>query len=346
MRVGVVGCGYWGSKHVRVFCGLPSATRVVAIDDRREIREAMEAEFPGVVGRPSLVNALDEIDAVVIATPPACHFDIAAEALAAGKHVLVEKPMTTNSLDGRRLVEMADRAGLTLAAGHTFAHNAAVRTLADIAHRGLLGPIHYMDSARLNLGLYRDDVNVLWDLAAHDISIANLILHDVPDVVSAWGSRYTDRYSEDVASLRMQYLRRRVEATVRASWLDPVKVRRTSVVGAEKMAVYNDVASDERIKIYDRGRSVPGRGLQGRARTISYRHGDTVAPHIEFPEPLRLQAQDFIESCRTGRRPVADGLAGLAVVAVLEASDKSISENGAPVHIDHRVVELISATAA
>jgi predicted dehydrogenase len=327
-------------------CGLPSATQVVAIDDRREIREAMEAEFPGVVGRPSLIKSLDEIDAVVIATPPESHFDIAAEALAAGKHVLVEKPMTTNSLDGRRLVEMADRAGLTLAAGHTFAHNAAVRTLADIARRGVLGPIHYLDSARLNLGLYRDDVNVLWDLAAHDISIANLILHDVPDVVSAWGSRHTDRYSEDVASLRMQYLRRRVEATVRASWLDPVKVRRTTVVGANKMAVYNDVAADERIKIYDRGRNVAGGELRDRGRTLTYRQGDIVAPHIEFPEPLRRQAQDFIESCRTGRRPVADGLAGLAVVAVLEASDQSIREDGAPVHIDHRVVEMISATAA
>jgi len=306
----------------------------------------MEAEFPGVIGRTSLVKALDEIDAVVIATPPVSHFDIAAEALAAGKHVLVEKPMTTNSHDGRRLVEMADGSGLTLAVGHTFAHNAAVRTLAEIAGQDVLGPIHYLDSARLNLGLYRDDVNVLWDLAAHDISIANLVLNDVPDVVSAWGSSHTQRYSEDVASLRMQYVRHRVEATVRASWLDPVKVRRTTVVGAHKMAVYNDIAPDERIKIFSRGRNVAAGNGNGRGSAVAYHHGEIVSPHIDFPEPLRLQAQDFIESCRTGRRPVADGLAGLAVVAVLEASDRSIRENGAPVRIDHHVVELISGMAA
>lgn len=346
MRVGVVGCGYWGSKHVRVMSSLPSVTGVVAIDSRPEVRNAMEVEFGGVVGRANLATALDEIDAVVVATPPATHFDVAAEALAAGKHVLVEKPMTTNSVDGRRLVEMADRAELTLAAGHTFAYSAAVRTLADMVQGGALGPIHYLDSARLNLGLYRRDVNVLWDLAAHDISITNLILRDVPDVVSAWGSRHTDRYAEDVASLRMQYLRRRVEATVRASWLDPVKVRRTTVVGAKKMAVYDDVAADERIKIYDRGRNVNGLGPRDRGHSLSYRHGSTVAPHIDFPEPLRLQAEDFLGCCRTGRRPVADGLAGLAVVAVLEASDQSIRENGTPVRIDHLVVELISNPAA
>lgn len=346
MRVGVVGCGYWGSKHVRVLCSMPSVTQVVAIDDRRDIRQAMEADFPGVMARPSLVKAMDEIDAVVVATPPASHFEVTAEALAAGKHALVEKPMTTTSLDGRRLVEMAQRSGLVLAAGHTFAHNAAVSALAEIVGSGALGPVHYLDSARLNLGLYREDVNVLWDLAAHDISIANVVLNDVPDVVSAWGTSHTDRFGEDVASLRMQYERSKVEATVRASWLDPVKVRRTTVVGAAKMAVYNDVATDERIKIYDRGRSMTGRGPRARNRTVAYHQGDIVAPHIEFPEPLRLQAEDFVESCRVGRRPVADGLAGLGVVAVLEASDQSLRENGAPVRIDHRVVELISGMAA
>ena len=334
MRVGVVGCGYWGSKHVRVFSTLPSVSQVVIIDGRDDIRRSVGADFPDALQRATLTDALDDVDAVVVATPPESHFDVAAEAIEAGKHVLIEKPITTNTSDARRLVKMAAHEGVTLVSGHTFAYNAAVWKLAEIAQSGELGRLHYLDAARLNLGLYREDVNVLWDLAAHDISITAAVLDDVPDAVSAWGTRHTTRFSEDVATVRMVFERSQVESTIRASWLDPMKVRRTTVVGSEKMAVYNDLDSDERIKIFDRGREQQARAATNDPFALTYRYGDITAPWIEFNEPLRLEATDFIECAQTGRTPKADGRAGLIVVAVLEASDVSLSENGAPIAID------------
>lgn len=346
MRVGVVGCGYWGSKHVRVFSTLPSVSKVVIIDGRPEIRRSVGMDFPDALQRATLTEALDDVDAVVVATPPESHFDVAAEAIEAGKHVLIEKPITTNTADARRLVKMAEHQGVTLASGHTFAYNAAVWKLAEIAQSGDLGKLHYLDAARLNLGLYREDVNVLWDLAAHDISITAAVLQDVPDSVSAWGTSHTTRYSEDVATLRMVFERRQVESTVRASWLDPMKVRRTTVVGAEKMAVYNDLDNDERIKVFDRGREQQAMAASNDPFGLTYRYGDITSPFIEFNEPLRLEASDFIECARTGRTPRADGKAGLIVVAVLEASDVSLSENGAPVSIDLPELKKLHRLAA
>lgn len=334
MRVGVVGCGYWGSKHVRTLSVLPMVTGVVIIDGRPAIRAEVGQEFPQALQRASLTEALDDLDAVIVATPPESHFEVAAEAIEAGKHVLVEKPMTTTSADGVELVRLADEAGVTLAVGHTFAHNPAVWKLGEIIESGDLGDLHYLDAARLNLGLYRDDVNVLWDLAAHDISITTALLNSVPDTVSAWGSRHTKRFSEDVGTIRMLFEDNQVESTVRVSWLDPLKVRRTTVVGSEKMAVYNDMDSDERIKIFDRGREQHANARSTDPFNITYRYGGISSPYIEFSEPLRLEIGDFLDSCASGRAPRASGHAGLTVVAVLEASDLSLRENGTPVPID------------
>lgn len=337
MRVGVVGCGYWGSKHVRVLSNHPDVSSVVIIDGRSEIRASVGADFPGAVQRATLTDALDDIDAIVVATPPETHFDVTAEAIAAGKHALVEKPMATNTADAMELVRMAEAAGVVLAAGHTFAYNAAVWKLAELVRSGNLGKLHYLDAARLNLGLYRADVNVLWDLAAHDISITTMILGTVPDTVSAWGARHTTGFSEDVATLRMRFDRQEVESTVKASWLDPLKIRTTTVVGSDKMAIYDDVDEAQRVKIIDRSRqlhgSVDNSGVQNPI-TVTYREGGTVAPEIDFKEPLQMQASDFLECCRTGATPMSDGKAGLAVVAVLEASDRSLAENGAPIPVN------------
>ncbi|MDH3683254.1 MAG: Gfo/Idh/MocA family oxidoreductase [Acidimicrobiia bacterium] len=347
MRVGVVGCGYWGSNHVRVLSAMPSVAEVVLIDARTERLESVGRNYPRSLRRASLTAALDDVDAVVVATQPDAHFEVAAEAIAAGKHVLVEKPMATTKADAEEMVRLATEAGVTLAAGHTFAYNAAVWKLTSIVQRGELGRLHYLDAARLNLGLYRDDVNVLWDLAAHDISITTALLRDVPDRISAWGSRHTSRFGEDVATMRMLFDRRQVESTVRVSWLDPLKVRRTTVVGSEKMAVYNDLDTDQRIKIFDRGRMQHADAPTSDPFSISYRYGDITSPHIEFGEPLRFELEDFLRCCSSGAVPVANGLAGLTVVAVLEASDASLRENGAlvPLELPDLAATMIRAVA-
>lgn len=343
MRVGVVGCGYWGSKHVRVFSELPSVSQVVIIDGRTDIRQAVGAEYPAALQRATLAEALDDVDAVVIATPPESHFDIAAEAMAGGKHVLVEKPMATSTADARRMVRLAEEHGVTLSAGHTFVHNAAVQKLAVLVRTGALGKVHHMDAARLNLGLYRHDVNVLWDLAAHDISISTLVMGSIPDTVAAWGVAHTDGFDEDVASLRMRFSAHGVESTVRASWLDPLKIRTTTVVGSERMAVYDDVDEQARIKLIDRRRSVTRAPRPAGPVSISYHEGGVSVPTVVFREPLKVQAADFIDCCLSGDLPISDGRAGLAVVAVLEASDRSLQENGAPIPVDLPDLRLPSA---
>ncbi len=333
MRVGVVGCGYWGSKHVRVLSNHPSVSTVVIIDGHAETRASVGADHPDALQRETVGQALDDIDAIVVATPPESHFDVTAEAIAAGKHALVEKPMATNIAEAMELVRMAGAAGVVLAAGHTFAYNAAVWKLAELVRDGSLGRLHYIDAARLNLGLYRQDVNVLWDLAAHDISITTMLLGTVPDTVSAWGSRHTAGFAEDVASIRMSFERQQVESTIRASWLDPLKVRTTTVVGADQMAVYDDMDEAQRIKIIDRSRRldpVVGPG----PLSVNYQEGGWTTPEIEFREPLRVQADDFLECCRTGAVPMSDGTAGLAVVAVLDASNRSLEQNGAPIPVN------------
>lgn len=345
MRVGVVGCGYWGSKHVRVLSGLPQVSDVVIIDGRPEVRAAVGADHPKAHQRPNLAAAIDDVDAVIVATPPESHFDVAAEAIEAGKHVLVEKPLTTNTTDALHLVRMADEAGVVLAAGHTFAYNDAVWKLAEMIQIGVLGRLHYLDAARLSLGLYRHDVNVLWDLAAHDIAIATLLMGVAPDTVSAWGDRNTVGFREDVATLRMRFERHEVTATVRSSWLDPEKVRRTTAVGSEKMAIYDDADPDARIRVFDRGRRLRVRLGTTDPMEVNYRDEGMTVPEMTFREPLQVQAVDFIRCCRSGARPVADGIAGLAVVAVLEASDRSLRENGAPIPVDLADLRLASTLA-
>ncbi len=342
MRVGVVGCGYWGIKHVRVASTLPSVTDVVIIDPRREVREAAGRSFPATRQRPSLAAALDEVDAVIVATPPETHFDLGAEAIAAGKHVLIEKPMTTSAATSAELVDRADDAGVTLAVGHTFAHNPAVAKLAEIIAEGHLGALRHLDAARLNLGLYRPDVNVLWDLAAHDVSITTALLGRTPTEVSAWGSRHTQPFAEDVANLRMSYDDPAVVSTVRVSWLDPIKVRRMTVVGSAAMAVYDDLDQEAPVTVFDRGIDRP----HGTPTEVGYRVGDIHAPRVPAGEPLALEVADFVDAATTGRSPRADGRAGLAVVAVLEASDRSLAENGAPIAVPRPALHRTTTSAA
>ncbi|MEM8903239.1 MAG: Gfo/Idh/MocA family oxidoreductase [Actinomycetota bacterium] len=323
MDVGIVGCGYWGSKHVRVLHGIPEVDRVVLIDWEAERRTALHQVFPNTIGFATLDEALDHVDAVVIATPPATHAKIAGEAIAAGKHVLVEKPLATNTDDGQRLVRAAEATGVTLMVGHTFEFNPAVRRLREVVRSGELGDIYYLDAARLNLGLYQSDVNVIWDLAPHDVSLANFVLDDTPTAVTAWGSAHAHSRLEDVASLRLEYADSGVVATIRISWLDPCKVRRTTVVGSKKMAVYNDMNDAERLKLYDRG-IVPADDSSIHERPLSYRYGDVVAPYVDWQEPLLVEDRHFVESILSGTTPSASGESGLRVVQILEAANESL----------------------
>jgi predicted dehydrogenase len=292
-----------------------------------------------------LEEAFDLVDAIIVATPPTTHAAIGLQALEAGKHVLIEKPLATNSFDAQRLINAAASRSLMLMAGHTFQYNAAVWKLRDTILSGELGTIHYIDTARLNLGVYQNDVNVIWDLAPHDISIITHLLGGEPATVQAWGSCHAHSYLEDVAYLRLEYPNIAATAQIHVSWLDPCKVRRVTVVGSRKMAVYNDVSSDEKLRIYDKGvasvSATNGNNLSGAGgedlHTIpmSYRYGSITSPFIAFQEPLAVQDRHFVECIRDGRRPVSDGEYGLAVVRVLEAAQQSL-EKGGRVHLDER----------
>lgn len=330
MRCGIIGCGYWGSKHVRVLAGIPGV-EVIAIDSSPQRRQAIETTFGQVVRTANrFSDVVAELDAVVIATPPETHFKLAAEAILSGKHVLVEKPLTTSTTDARKLIEMADAAGVTLMTGHTFMYNPAVTKLREIVQSGELGTDYHIDTARLNLGLYQQNVDVIWDLAPHDISILNYVLGQSPTSVRAWGGRYAHRTCHDVAYLQLDY--GHVGAQVHVSWLEPRKVRRVTVVGSNKMAVYNDLADDERLRIYDKG-VIPQDSEQLHSVPTSYRNGGIVSPFVPFEEPLLREDREFVSCVLDGARPTADGESGLSVVQVLEAASEALA-TGATIELE------------
>jgi predicted dehydrogenase len=331
VRVGVVGYGYWGSKHVRVLQQTPGVSSVVVVDPCQDRTAELARSAAAIETFDDLDSALPSVDAVVIAAPPAQHARLAQTALAAGKHVLVEKPMTTTSASGRRLIETAAEHGVTLMVGHTFEYCGAVWKLRELVDSGELGEILHIDAARLNLGLYQQDVNVVWDLAPHDLSIINYILGDRATSVEAWGSSHLATGQEDVAYLRLAYGDRPLRAQVHVSWLDPCKVRRITVVGSQKMAVFDDLDADERLRIYDRGVELEPRPDPQRP-AMTYRRGGVEAPMVSLGEPLAEQDRHFLECAQTGRRPRSDGESGLAVVEMLEAATRSM-HRGAPVPI-------------
>ncbi len=327
MNVGVVGCGYWGSKHVRVLHGISDVERVVGIDNSEDRLLTLKRSFPSMLLHSSLEAALPDVDALVIATPPRTHVALAMGAMAAGKHVLIEKPLATSSAEAELLVDESRRRSVTLMVGHTFEHNSAVWKLRELIQTGVLGQIHYLDSARLNLGLYQSDVNVIWDLAPHDVSIFNYILDSQPNTVQAWGSRHAHLSLEDVAYLRLWYSAPNVTANIHVSWLDPCKVRRVTAVGSRRMVVYNDLAAEERIRVFDKGvTQAEDTGDAGQI-PMSYRYGDISSPYLVSPEPLDVQDRHFVSCILEAKVPSTDGENGVAVVRVLEAAQISLLEN-------------------
>ncbi len=327
MRIGVVGCGYWGSKHVRVLHGIQDVERVVAIDAAEERLLELKRSFPNMLLHRSLEAALPDVDAVIVATPPRTHVPLAMTAMFAGKGVLVEKPLATSSVDAQRLVDESKRCDVTLMVGHTFEHNSAVWKLRELVQGGELGEIHYLDSARLNLGLYQSDVNVIWDLAPHDVSIFNYILGSSPASVQAWGSRHAHLSLEDVAYLRLNYPDLGVTANIHVSWLDPCKVRRVTAVGSRRMVVYNDLSADEPVRVFDKGITLAKESGDAGKIPLSYRYGDISSPYLVAQEPLDVQDRHFVTCVREGTEPLTGGENGTAVVRVLEAAQVSLAED-------------------
>ena len=346
LRLGVIGVGYWGSKHVRVLQASNAVDSLVVIDGNEQRLRALMRTFPTLRAYPDLESALPHLDALVVATPPTTHAALALRAIRAGKHVLVEKPFATSMADGQRLVEAADEHRVVLMAGHTFEYNNAVWRLRDLVRSGELGDLYYLDSARLNLGLYQSDVNAVWDLAPHDISIINLLVGRHPSSVQAWGSRHANSQFEDVAYLRMTYDEIGLTANVHVSWLDPCKVRRLTVVGSRKMAVYNDLASEERLRIHDKGVMFPELGEDLTQPPTSYRYGDITAPFVPPSEPLAVQDEHFLECITLGLPCRTDGRRALTVVEILEAAQRSL-DSGRPVPLDPagaRYDELVTSS--
>ncbi len=322
-RIAVVGYGYWGSKHVRVLSSTPGVDVTIVDGEPARLAEAA-AHYPSARLAEHLDDVLDTVDAVLVATPPATHAAIALRALEAGKHVLVEKPLATSVEDAELLVKTAARRGVTLMVGHTFEYNAAVWKLRELVRSGELGKILYVDTARLSLGRYQSDVNVIWDLAPHDISIVSFVLDEMPSCTTVWAHSHISRQRADVAYLRFDFPRSQTRAYVHVSWLTPKKVRQVTVVGEHKMAVYDDMSDNERIRIYDIGVDVQDMDSPSEAHAlpVSYRTGDIVSPYVAFQEPLLVQDQHFLECIRTGATPATPGERGLEVVRVLAATDE------------------------
>jgi predicted dehydrogenase len=328
IKVGVIGCGYWGPNLIRNFVEIPNSDVVVVADLKEERLSNIVARYPKIMVTKNYKDLFGQgLDAVVIATPPVTHYPLAKEALEHGLHVLVEKPITINSQYAEELIQLAAVKDLVLMVGHTFEYNSAVHTLKQLIDSGELGQIYYVDTARLNLGLFQCDLNVLWDLAPHDISILLYILGQHPISVSAHGMPCVFEGIHDVVYIDMIFPDN-ILAHIHVSWLDPCKVRRTTVVGSKKMVVYNDVENSEKIKIYDKGVDKPPYTHTYADFQFSYRYGDVLIPNIKFSEPLRQECQHFIECIQNHSEPQSCGREGLEVVKVLEAAQASLNKNG------------------
>src|SRR5687767_8475794 len=334
IRVGVIGYGYWGPNLVRNFM-LASESIVTRVCDLREERLApLQKVYPGLK---TCTRALDlindpDIDAVVIATPVSSHFELTLAALQAGKHVLVEKPLASTSDEARRLVDEAAARKLVLLVDHTFVYTDAVRKIRELISSGQLGQIYYYDAVRVNLGLFQHDVNVIWDLAIHDLSIIDYVLPEKPVAISATGISHIPGQPENVAYITLFFASPQI-AHVHVNWLTPVKVRHTLIGGSEKMILYDDLEPSEKVKIYDRGVTVSQSPEAVYEMLVSYRSGDMWAPRLEATEALLTEAHHFIDCINNGTQPETDGQAGLRLLRVVEAAEKSLRARGQLVEI-------------
>jgi predicted dehydrogenase len=336
IRIGVIGYGYWGPNLVRNFSEVQGA-QVAAVSDLSEDRLGqVRARYPSVSTTTEYRNLLNDptIDAVVIATPVRTHFRLAMEALSAGKHVLVEKPLAETVEAGEQLVAAAQAAKRVLMVDHTFLYTGAVQKIKEMVTGGRIGQLYYYDSVRVNLGLVQHDVNVLWDLAVHDLAIMDYVLDAQPYAVSATGAAHIPGKPVNTAYLTCLFADNLL-AHFHVNWLAPVKIRRTLIGGDRQMIVYDDLEPSEKIKVYDKGITLNGQANQDKTYDllIGYRAGDMWAPQLSLTEGLRTEALHFLDCVRTGRTPLSDGAAGVRVLRILEAASQSLTLGGRPVEL-------------
>jgi predicted dehydrogenase len=334
INIGVIGYGYWGPNLVRNFSEIPGVHVKTVSDFKPELLAKVQGRYPKISVTTDCrdVFADPNIDAVAIATPVSTHFDLALAALQAGKHVLVEKPMTVSSDQAMRLIDEAEKRNLVLMVDHTFVYTGAVRKMRELIISNSLGDIYYYDSVRVNLGLFQHDVNVIWDLAVHDLSIMNYVLPSQPYGVSATGMSHVPGEPENIAYLTL-FFEGNLMAHIHVNWLAPVKVRRTLIGGSQKMIVFDDLEPSEKLKIYDKGITLNGNTESLYQMLIGYRTGDMWSPNLDMTEALRTEGLHFINCIEKGDRPITDGEAGLRIVRILEAATESLKKQG-------RLVEL------
>jgi predicted dehydrogenase len=334
INFGVIGYGYWGPNLVRNLFEV-AETQVLAVSDMRADRlEQVKLRYPSVTVSTDFNDLLNNpnIDAIAIATPVHTHYELALQALQSGKHVMVEKPMTSTSEQALHLIEEATRRKLTLLVDHTFVYTGAVRKIKAIADSGKLGDILYYDSTRINLGLFQRDVDVIWDLAVHDLAIMDYILPFSPCAVAATGINHLFGGTENLAYLTM-FFEQNVIAHVNVNWLSPVKVRRTLLGGTKQMIVYDDMEPSEKVKVYDKGVTVNGSTDSLYKALVGYRSGDMFAPQLDVSEALKVEIQHFADCIRNGEEPITGGQAGLRVVRILESASISMKQRGKLVHL-------------
>lgn len=334
INIGVVGFGYWGPNVARNFNSTPGA-RVVAISDADDASLRLAGQnYPGIrlTSRFEDLLTSTDVDAIAIVTPVSSHFEIAKAALLNGKHIFIEKPFTASVPEAEQLIELAERKRLKIMVDHTFLFTGAVRKIKELIDEGILGDLYYFDSIRVNLGIFQKDVNVVWDLAPHDLSIMDYLINKEPTAVMATGVAHFNNALEDVAYITV-YFPNNVIAHLNVNWLSPVKIRTTLIGGQKKMLVWNDLANDEKIRVYDKG--VEGlEGLESESkeiaygRRVSYRSGDMWAPRVNQVEALKGETAYFVDCINTNQTPQNDGHAGLRIVRMLEAIIKSLSGGG------------------
>jgi len=332
VRFGLIGYGYWGPKVVRNLEHLPKAEVLTICDLSVAARKRAHKDYPQIeiVSDPNELLTSPEIDAIAVVTPVWTHYELAKAALENGKHVFVEKPFTSNTAQAEELIELADKKNLKIMVDHTFLFTPAVRKIRELLDQDALGKLYYYDSMRVNLGLFQHDVNVIWDLAPHDLSIMDYLIGKRPEAVIATGQSHLNGL-EDVAFMTL-YFPDKLIAHVNVNWMSPVKIRTTLIGGEKKMVVWNDQAADEEIKVYDKGVSVTSpEGVYN--LLVNYRSGDMYAPRLERAEALNRELTYFVECVLNDENPMNDGNAGLRVVQMLEAASKSISQRGALVQL-------------